>query len=120
MTTGARGEAYLEMDGESLPILFTNRAIFEGERATGKGVLQILNALSDGMLRMGDVVQLLHVGLEHGRRDAGGVTKPYTLNRTWEVMDAVGFRAAMLATYEALAEVLSYSQSKDDESPPVS
>jgi len=118
MATGARGEAFLTVDGENLPILFTNRAIFQAERMTGKPILRILNTVSEQNLSIGDLVQLLHIGLEHGRRDAHLDSRPYTLNRAWDVMDTVGFRAVTVAVYEALAEVLSYSQAKDDESPP--
>ena len=118
MATGARGEAILEAEGESYPILFTNRAIFEAERATGKAVLEIINMLSTQSLSMGALVQLLLIGLEHGRRDARQNNRPHTLNDAWNIIDVVGFRAVLAAVFEALAAVLSYSQVTGDESPP--
>ena len=116
MGTGARGEAFLQAGDESYPILFTNRAIFDAERVTGKPVLRIIGTISDQTLSMGDLVQLLLIGMEYGRRDAHQDNRPYTLKNAWEIIDAVGFRGVMAAVFEALAEVLNYSQ--EDESPP--
>ena len=120
--TGARGEAFLQAGDESYPILFTNRAIFRAERVISKPVLQITSALSEQTLSMGDLVRMLLIGLEEGRRDAREGNRPYALNDAWDILDAVGFRAALVAVFEALAQVLSYSQEageqEADESPP--
>ena len=107
--TGARGEAFLQVGDESYPILFTNRAIFRAERVTGKPILQIANLIQDETLSMGDLVQMLLVGLEEGRRDAQEGNRPYQLNDAWDILDAAGFRAVLVAVFEALAAVLSYS-----------
>lgn len=111
---GARGEAFLQAGDRSYPILFTNRAIFRAERVTGKPILQIASTISEMTLSMGDLVQLLLVGLEEGRRDARDGSRPYALNDAWDILDAAGFRAALVAVFEALAEVLSYSQLEFD------
>jgi len=120
--TGARGEASLQAGDESYPILFTNRAIFRAERVIGKPVLQITSALSEQTLSMGDLVRMLLIGLEEGRRDARDGKRPYALNDAWDVLDAAGFRAVLVAVFDALAQVLSYSQEANeqeaDESPP--
>ncbi len=131
--TGARGEGFLQAGDETYPILFTNRAIFRAERVIGKPVLQITNALSDQTLSMGDLVRMLLIGLEEGRRDAGFAmsatrqgNRPYALNDAWDIMDLAGFRAVLVAVFEALAAVLSYSplefdlpiDLEADESPP--
>lgn len=131
--TGARGEAFLQVGEETYPILFTNRAIFRAERVTGKPVLQMTSLIQDETLSMGDLVQMLLIGLEAGRRDAGvGMsatrqgTRPYALTDAWDIMDVAGFRAVLVAVFEALAAVLSYSplefdlpiDLEDDESPP--
>lgn len=120
MMTGARGEAFLQVGDESYPILFTNRAIFEAERVTGKPVLHIIRTISEETLSMGDLVRLLFIGVEHGRRDARQEKRPYTLKNAWDIIDAAGFRAVLAAVFEALAMVLSYSQETEeaDESPP--
>ncbi len=123
---GARGEAFLQAGDQSYPILFTNRAIFRAERVTGKPILQIASTISEMTLSMGDLVQLLLVGLEGGRRDARDGSRPYALNDAWDILDTAGFRAALVAVFEALAEVLSYSplefdlpnDLEADESPP--
>lgn len=124
--TGARGESFLQVEDKSYPILFTNRAIFRAERATGKAVLEIANLIQEQTLSMGDLMQMLLVGLEAGRRDAKDGTRPYQLTNAWDILDAVGFRAALVAVFEALAEVLSYAPLEfelpealeSDESPP--
>lgn len=117
---GARGEAFLQAGDETYPILFTNRGIFKAERILGKPVLQITSALSDQTLSMGDLVRLLFIGLEAGRRDAREGTGPYVLNDAWDVLDTVGFGSALVAVFDALAEVLSYSQETEeaDDLPP--
>lgn len=131
--TGARGEAFLQVGDDSYPILFTNRAIFRAERVIGKPVLQITSALSEQTLSMGDLVRMLLIGLEEGRRHAGFAisasrqgNRPYALNEAWDILDAVGFRATLVAVFDALAQVLSYSplefdlpiDPEHDESPP--
>jgi len=130
---GARGEAFLQVGDDSYPILFTNRAIFRAERVTGKPVLQITNALSEQTLSMGDLVRMLLIGLEEGRRDAGFAmsatrqgNRPYALTEAWDILDLAGFRAVLVAVFDALAQVLSYSPLEfdlpngleADESPP--
>jgi len=121
-STGARGEAFLQAGDESYPILFTNRAIFRAERVIDKTVLQITSALSDQTLSMGDLVRMLLIGLEEGRRDASFAmsstrqgNRPYALNDAWDIMDLAGFRAVVVAVFDALAQVLSYSQEAGDQ-----
>ena len=121
---GARGEAFLQAGDESYPIVFTNRAIFQAERVIDKTVLQITSALSEQTLSMGDLVRMLLIGLEAGRRDAGFAisatrqgNRPYALNDAWDIMDLAGFRAVVVAVFAALAEVLSYSQEANDQEP---
>lgn len=116
---GARGESFLQVGDESYPILFTNRAIFKVEQMIGKPVLQITSAISDETLSMGDLVRMLLIGMEAGRRDARNVRRPYSIKDAWAVLDALGFAAVLVAVFDAVAEVLGYSQESDeDDSPP--
>jgi hypothetical protein len=115
MPKGARGEGFLEVDGERLAVLFTNRALVEAEGATGKSVLQFVNAMNNNALGMGDTVQLLAIGLEHARRDTKSRKAPYTVGDAYDVMDALGFTAVLPVVLSAIGDVLGYSPQKEVE-----
>lgn len=108
MATGARGEGYLELDGETYAILFTNRALADAERATGKSVMQLMSAAQANAIGINDVVHLLAVGLEYARRE--GRTRPtgYNANDAWRLLDQLGFATVAAVVLEALAAVMSY------------
>ncbi len=111
---GARGEATLEFQGETLPILMTNRAIAEAEKATGKPVSQLALAAETGAVGINDIVQLLRAGLEYGRRDAGIRRKVYSTADAFDVMDVCGFKRCATTIFLALAEVIAYDGAEDD------
>ena len=115
---GARGEGQVEFHGETLPVLLTNRAIAEAEKATGKTVVQLAQAGQTGAIGMGDIAQLLRAGLEYGRRDAELRRQTYTISDAYDVMDEIGFAACAKIVFLALADVLSY-RGEDDADPPV-
>lgn len=115
---GARGEAFIEYDGETLPILLTNRALADAEKATGKTAVQIARDTQSSAISVGDVAELLRAGLEYGRRDAGTRGRVYTLNDAWDVMDAVGFTPVAAIVLNALAAVLLYHGEASAEADP--
>jgi hypothetical protein len=116
---GARGESYLVVDGEQRPILFTNRALADAERLTGKTVLQLMRGVQSNELSMSDTAQMLLVGMEHARRESRS-GRPYQIQDAWAVMDACGFGPVAAAVMEAVAAVMSYDGGKAaDESPPL-
>ncbi len=118
MPTGARGEGILELDGEQYAVLFTNRALADAERATGKTVLQLMASAQANLMGMGDLVHLLAVGLEYARREhrhAGGGT---SANDAWRLLDNLGFAAVAVVVYEALAAVMSYRHPEGEKSDP--
>jgi len=118
-TTGARGEARLNVTGEEYPILFTNRALAQAERVLGKPMLQLLAALQGNSMGIAEMAQLLAVGMEFGRRDARVGQRAYTLEDAWQVMDGLGFTAVTSAVVGAIADVLSYSPPQEgSEVPP--
>ena len=119
--TGARGEGYVEVDGERLPILLTNRALAEVEQATGRTVLQIANASETGALGVMIAGALLRAGLEYGRRDARAGGKPYTMTDVWRIMDALGFVVVLPIVIRAFAGVLAFrgSEAEETDDPPV-
>jgi hypothetical protein len=115
MAKGARGEGYLETeDGEKLAVLFTNRALVEAEQATGKNVLQFVN---QSVLGMGDVVQLLAIGLEHARRERKSRKSAYTVRDAYDLMDVAGFGEVLTVVVGAVANVLGYSAQKTPADP---
>jgi hypothetical protein len=120
---GARGEGYLELDGETFAVLFTNRALAEAERALGKSVVQIANAFGRDAIGVGDVAQLLTVGLEHARRDSRSRPQSYTINDAWDLLDKLGFAVVVEAVMLAIVQVISYRPTKDKDgetaNPPV-
>jgi hypothetical protein len=118
MATGARGEAVLMVGDEQVTALYTNRALAEAERATGKTILEIARGAESGNLGIGDVAQLLHVGMEHARRESRAGGRSYTINDAWQVLDMLGFGAVAAAVFEAVAAVLSFSAEDADDNPP--
>jgi hypothetical protein len=120
VSAGARGESYLVVDGDQRLILFTNRALADAERLTGKTVLQLMRGVQNNELSMTDSVQMLLVGMEHARRDSRVAGRAYTIADAWAVMDACGFGSVAAAVMEAIAAVMSYDGGKQsDESPPL-
>ena len=120
-TKGARGEAFLEANGESYRILFTNRAIAEAEQRTGKAFLHLLRLASIEDLGVNDVANLLVTGLEAARRETGG-GRPYQITQAFDLMDAVGFVQAAQAVVLALTAVLTFGskaeEGEESDSPP--
>ena len=118
--SGARGEAYLLVDGEQRPILYTNRALADAERLTGKTTLQLMRGVQSNELSISDVAQMLLVGMEHARRESRAGGRAYTIADAWAVMDACGIGPCVTAIFEAITAVMSYDGGKQsDESPPL-
>ena len=117
MATGARGEGYLELDGEQYPVLFTLRALADAERLTGKTVLQLMAAAQSNSMGVGDLAQLLAVGMEYARRENSGRGKAYNANDAWRLLDELGFGPVAVVVFEALAAVMSYR--REGRNPPV-
>jgi hypothetical protein len=110
MATGARGESYLELDGERYTLLYTNRAIAEAEKAIGRPAVQIVNATARGDgVATGDIANLLAVGLEYARRNHLRSGDGTTSNDAWRLLDGCGYGACLSAVIDGLVAVLSYS-----------
>lgn len=115
MGTGARGEGYLELDGERYPILFTLRAIAEAEAATGKTVLQLMREAQTNTMGVGDLARLLAVGLEHARREGRG--RVGGAEQAWALLERLGFMPVAVIVFEALAAAMSYGGAGRDGPP---
>jgi len=119
--TGARGEAYLTVDGQELPILLTNRALANVERMTGRSILRMLRDAASVELGINETAALLCEGLEQARREGRTRAQPYRMDDAWEIMDHTGFTAAMRAVMLALSTVLQYGSAEssgEDGRPP--
>ena len=112
---GARGEGSLEIEGRRYALLFTNRALAEGEKATGKSTLLLLRSLETMELGIGDLAQLLYVGMEYGRREARAGGRSYTINDAFRILDALGFAQVASAVVQAVVAVLSYGQGEAED-----
>jgi len=108
MTQGARGESIIQGDGAEYRVLFTNRALAEAESACGKSVIAIAQGFTNGATGIGDVAQMLAVGLEAARKDARTVGRAYTIGDAYRIMDEVGFTVATRAVMESVAAVLKF------------
>ncbi len=118
MPTGARGEGILELDGESYPVLFTNRALAEAERALDTTVLRLAKATRDGDLGMNSLAALLRIGLEYARRERRENRAPYKVEDAYRLLDTLGYPGVTAVVMEAFMAVLSYSPSQSNDSPP--
>lgn len=112
--TGARGESTLTANGRDVHILFTNRACANAERALGKSVIAVAQGFARGESGIGDVAQLLLVGIEAARQDSKQGGRATTLNDAYALMDEVGFAQAANAVMEAVAAVISYGTEGDE------
>ena len=111
--TGARGESIIKSGETEYRILFTNRALAEAESACGKSVIAIAQGFANGATGIGDVAQMLAVGLEAARKDARASGRPYTLGDAYRIMDEVGFTIAARAVMESVAAVLKFGNEED-------
>jgi hypothetical protein len=109
MKTGARGERILEVDGRRFSVLFTNRALAEAERSLGKSAIGILTESQKGSVAVGDLVTLLHIGIEYGRRDSDPTAKAFTSEDAWKLLDQIGLVAAVELVFTPMAQVIAYT-----------
>ena len=117
MTTGARGEGYLELDGERYAVLFTLRALADAEQFTGKSIMQLMAAAQANAMSVGNLAQMLAVGLEYARRERKGRVRPYDVNDAWRLLDGLGFTIVLVVVLEALAAVMSFRPGAEGSDP---
>jgi len=112
----ARGVRTIEVNGREIPILFTNRALVSAEKQIGKGIIGLLNSFSmGGDLGIGDLVALLRAGMEAARQDGRKSGKPVSNDDAFNIIDEIGFTAAIVPVMEAVAEVISFTQAEPDQ-----
>jgi hypothetical protein len=104
----ARGEGTIKVNDREVPILFTNRALLSAEKQVGKGIIGMLNGFVEGGSGIGDLVALLRAGMEAARQDAHGRGKPVSNDDAMDIIDEIGFTAAIVPVMEAVSAVISY------------
>ena len=115
---GARGEGILIVDGVEHRVLFTNRAMAESERRTGRTISAAARAAAAGELPLNELVMMLVVGLGAARQ-AGHGAAVYTPARAWELMDSAGYMEVMRVVISAASDALTWSpdEAEGDDSP---
>jgi len=111
---GARGESVIHTSNGEIYLLFTNRAILTAEKQLGKGILGVLDGFVNGSSGYTDLVALLRAGRDAARMDNRGSGRPVSNNDALDVIDQVGFAAAITPVMEALAAVISYDAGNED------
>lgn len=111
---GARNETIItEPDGREHRLLFTNRALAEAERTTGKSMLEVLDGFAINRSGINELAHMMRAGLESARRDGRAGGKAHTLNDAFDILDAVGFPRVLEKVLESVGAVLGYGA--DDE-----
>ena len=116
--TGARGEGYLDLAGETYAILFTNQAIADAERATGKTIMRLLRGFSGDDIGVADVAALLQVGLQYARRERLGTASGNDTQNAWRLLNQLGFGTVAPIVMEALVAVINYRPKGESADPP--
>jgi len=112
---GARGEGSITVDGEQLPILLTNRALAEVEKATDFRAFTLAIRGVEGIdLSINVLEHLMRAGLEYARRDAKDWGhSPYTIKDAQRIIDEVGIVPASMVILNAYRAVMTYGADAD-------
>lgn len=113
---GARGERFIETKEGEIRLLFTNQALAEAEARMDKSILGCARDLLNGQAGIGEVAQLLRVGMQASNQDEGR-KKTVPLQRAYQIMDEVGFTTVMTDVLEGITAVLMYKGEQEDEDP---
>ena len=108
----ARGESVIHAKGRDIYLLFTTRALLNAEQQLGKSISVIMRGFVSNTIGYTDLVALLRCGMEAARMDARTGGRPVSNNDAIDIIDEVGFMAAINPVMEAVSNVVSF---KDDE-----
>jgi len=110
------GERSIEKpNGDEIAVLYTSRSIANAEKLMGRGILEVLNAFSEGKSGFSDVAILLQSGMEGARRVLGTGGRRVTQEIAHDLIDEIGFLQVATPVFEALAEAISYNSAESDE-----
>jgi len=114
--TGARrGEGSIQVGDREYQIFFNNRALAEAERVLGKSMGVLASQISTGLMSVGEVADLLRIGVNAARREFRLRVSPMNRDDALAIMDEIGFVPASQAVIEPLTEVLMYDPSEADD-----
>ena len=111
---GARGEGVIHTKKGDIDLLFTNRALLVAEKQLGKGILNIVKEFAAGNGGYTELVALMRAGIEAARQDSRTSGRPVSNNDAIDILDEVGFTAAIQPVMEAIAAVISYNVDTED------
>jgi len=109
----ARGENVIHVKGREVYLLFTTRALLNAEQQLGKSISAIMRGFVTNTLGYTELVALLRYGMEAARMDARSGGRPVSNNDAIDIIDEVGFMAAINPVMEAVAAVASYKASEE-------
>jgi hypothetical protein len=109
----ARGENVIHVKGRDVYLLFTTRALLNAEQQLGKSISAIMRGFVTNTLGYTELVALLRYGMEAARMDARSGGRPVSNNDAIDIIDEVGFMAAINPVMEAVAAVASYKASEE-------
>lgn len=108
----ARGEETIVLTDETeVKILFTNRALAQVEERLNEPIMITATNLSNGIVSMAKMAQLLKCGIEAAKKDAGENPR-VTLQDAYDVLDDVGFLKVLQVVVRALTGCLNYGSSE--------
>tara|TARA_R100000773_G_C4221020_1_gene119854 strand:+ start:3513 stop:3848 length:336 start_codon:yes stop_codon:yes gene_type:complete len=99
-----KGQVNLELGGKTYTARLTVDSIMAIETATNQGIIKLAQSMSEGDLRMQDLLQILYLGLRNGGND-------YTEIEVKKIIQDCG----MVATTQAVATLLTKTLTVDSE-----
>lgn len=105
----------IDEDGREVPVLFTNRALYEAEQGMGKSIVEALRDMTANRLGITDTVHILEAGMEAARRDGKIGGRPVSMTAAFQVLDQAGLVPVVTVIAEAASAVISYGTEEDAE-----
>jgi len=112
---GARGESIIHAKGRDIYLLFTTRALINAEQQLGKSTSVIMRSFVSNTIGYTELVALLRSGMEAARMDARIGGRPVSNNDAIDIIDEVGFIAAITPVMDAVAAVTIYKADEENE-----
>jgi hypothetical protein len=111
----ARGEGVIHVKDREVYLLFTIRALLNVEQQLGKSTSVIMRGFVSNTIGYTELVALLRSGMEAARMDARTGGRPISNNDAIDIIDEVGFMAAINPVMEAVANVISFKADEEND-----
>jgi hypothetical protein len=112
---GARGEGTIQVGGDEVQVLFTNRALAEVEGKLGKSILQILSGFNTGESGITELAHLLRAGMEAARKESHASGRMTKITDAFAILEEIGFARVAEPVLLAATAVLDYGTSESEE-----